>query len=192
MDSVPVLSQLRSLYQYVRGDQPGALETQIGFSRKCMVVSQIRSAVEWMKGDAETARETQVLFCKVWIATLDGSPGIGHLKGAVHYGMGDKESGDRSILLASRTCGVAGGGIVGALLAGPLGAALGGLTFGVIMDSFAVACQLLFNQKEEYQGLFGSVRGFQEGALTPGSEFDSAALVVIDSAIGLGAGVPAF
>jgi len=62
----------------------------------------------------------------------DGIPGVGHVKGSVHYILGDKEAGDNAMKSASRTTAVIGGaafgGPAGAIAAG---AAMDGITTGI-------------------------------------------------------------
>merc|ERR1712172_411661 len=47
---------------------------------------------------------------KAAIGILDGTPVVGHIKGAIHYAVGDTEGGDSIMRSASRTIGVIGGG----------------------------------------------------------------------------------
>merc|ERR1711971_1410046 len=58
---------------------------------------------------------------KAAIGLLDGTPVVGHLKGAIHYAVGDTEGGDQVMRSASRTIGVIGGGVVGIATGGPAG-----------------------------------------------------------------------
>lgn len=62
IDSVPILSQAKSLGQVIGGDAAGARRTQESFSKTCPVVSQARSAVEAASGDDAAARRTQEEF----------------------------------------------------------------------------------------------------------------------------------
>lgn len=64
----------------------------------------------------------------------DGTPGVGHVKGAVHYACGDKDGGDAAMKASSRTVGVIGGGVAGFAVGGPVGAAMGGVAGGGAMD----------------------------------------------------------
>ena len=47
INSMPVVSQIKSLVQVIAGDAEGAKKTQEEFSRKGIVISQVRS---WTKG----------------------------------------------------------------------------------------------------------------------------------------------
>ena len=63
-DSIPVVSQTKSLVQAMGGDTEGARRMQENFSRQCPGVSQARSAVELSTGNANAAIETQKEFWK--------------------------------------------------------------------------------------------------------------------------------
>ena len=64
VDSVPVISQLKSLGQVIVGDVDDARETQENFADNCPIVSQAKSLVQVCAGDAEGARQTQLKFVK--------------------------------------------------------------------------------------------------------------------------------
>ena len=105
-DFLPIVSQLKSLTQAICGDLEGARQTQIDFSRKCPIVSQVRSAIEAIQGDQNAARETQLECLKNLSNIMNAVPGVGHLKGAIHYAAGDKIGGDQAMKSASRTIGI--------------------------------------------------------------------------------------
>ena len=125
VNSIPVVSQAKSAVQAMTGDLEGARRTQEDFSRGCPGVSQIRSAVEAGCGDSEAARQTQLYFARELEGMADALPGVGHVKGAVHYGLGQKDRGDRAMKSASRTVAVVGAGIAG----GPGAAAAAGVAY---------------------------------------------------------------
>ena len=106
VDSVPVVSQTKSLVQAISGDTEGARQTQENFSRQCPVVSQTRSLVEVSMGDTDAAAETQKQFVQGMSDFADRQPVIGHIKGGIHYACGDREGGDKAMMNATR--GVAG------------------------------------------------------------------------------------
>ncbi|KAI9324578.1 hypothetical protein DFJ73DRAFT_915618 [Zopfochytrium polystomum] len=137
MDALPVLSQVKSLVQFISGDSEGAKETQENFSRQLPVVPQLRSLVECIKGDNDAARSTQESCGEFLLGALDGMPVIGHVKGGIHYALGQQDRGDQSMKAASRTVGVLGGGVGGFLVGGPLGAAVGGVSGGAAVDCLA-------------------------------------------------------
>ena len=73
MDSIPIVSQLKSLIQAICGDVDGARQTQENFSRQALVISQIRSAVEAILGDQEAARRTQIEFLNSILTIIQAS-----------------------------------------------------------------------------------------------------------------------
>ncbi|CAG8550978.1 3860_t:CDS:1 [Ambispora gerdemannii] len=133
-DSFPLLSQTKSAVQGLCGDSKGAWDTQINFSKGCLIVSQVRSAIEYIKGDSKAAKETQ-LYCFGCVSNfVNGIPVIGHIKGGIHYAFGDNEGGNEAMKSSSRTVGVIGGGVCGFFLGGPPVAALGGVAGGQTLD----------------------------------------------------------
>ena len=107
VDSLPVISQTKSLVQVISGDADGARHTQENFSRQCPVVSQARSLVEVSMGDEEAALKTQEQFGKGMSDLADAVPGVGHIKGGIHYACGDREGGDKAMMQATRGLGYA-------------------------------------------------------------------------------------
>ena len=102
VDSLPVVSQVKSLGQAITGDTEGARQTQENFSRRCPVVSQARSLVEVSMGDADAAVETQRQFVQGMSDFVDRQPVIGHIKGGIHYAFGDRDGGDKAMMNATR------------------------------------------------------------------------------------------
>ena len=76
-----------------------------------------------------------------------GVPGVGHIKGGIHYACGDTDGGDKAMKAASRTIGVVGGGAVG-ILGGPAGMVAGGIAGGAAMDGIITGSESLV--KGEY------------------------------------------
>jgi hypothetical protein len=66
-------------------------------------------------------------------------PIIGHAKGIVHYVCGDEEGGDKAMKAATRTTVVMGAGAGGFLVAGPVGAVVGGAGAGAEWDLVVAA-----------------------------------------------------
>ena len=77
-DSIPIISQGKSLYHLIKGNPTKAKEIRMcifvvswyslifkicfsesTFSKQCIIVSQIRSAVEAIGGDAKAAKKTR-------------------------------------------------------------------------------------------------------------------------------------
>ena len=111
VNAVPVVSQVKSAIQASCGDMEGALQTQEDFSKQCVVVSQVRSAVE-ATFDPEAACRTQLEFLDNLENVADATPIVGHVKGAVHYSLGDTEKGDGCMKSASRTAAMVVTGVV--------------------------------------------------------------------------------
>ncbi len=126
-DSVPVVSQMKSLVQYIGGDSAGALGTQQNFAynNTFPVISQIASAGYAIGGDMDRAEDLQKKFAKDMERVIDSIPVAGHIKGGVHYALGDNNQGDESMKAASRSTGVVLGGAGGFLAGGPVGAVAG-------------------------------------------------------------------
>lgn len=81
MDSIPVLSQVKSAVQAMRGDMAEATQTQENFSQRCIVISQLRSAVEASMGDLKAAENTQREFIALENVILQGSMTAGLIAG---------------------------------------------------------------------------------------------------------------
>ena len=64
-DAVPVVSQMKSLWQACVRDMEGARVTQETYSIVCPIVSQLRSLVEVSMGDVDSARRTQETFSSI-------------------------------------------------------------------------------------------------------------------------------
>ena len=71
--------------------------------------------------------------------TADSLPVVGHIKGGIHYAIGDTEKGDQAMKASSRTVGVFSGGAAGFLVGGPVGAVAGGVMGGASMDGITTA-----------------------------------------------------
>lgn len=91
VDGIVGISQLKSLWEAISGKSHCAKKTQEDFTKKAPIISQIRSAVEAATGDLEAARKTQIIFLKNLEETVDGIPGIGHAKAAIHCAAGQLE-----------------------------------------------------------------------------------------------------
>jgi hypothetical protein len=105
MDWIPILSQAKSLVQAACGDVEGARETQGNFLKTCPIVSQGTSLVQSISGDKEGAMETQKAFGKTISGVANGIPIVGHVKGVIHYALGDNDGGDLAIKCSTRSIG---------------------------------------------------------------------------------------
>ena len=99
VDAIPFISQFKSLIQVMSGDKEGARRTQENFSKQAPIISQSRSLVEAAMGNPRAARQTQEEF----VDGFDNIPGVGHIKGGIHYAQGNKEKGDNAMKAATRT-----------------------------------------------------------------------------------------
>ena len=106
-DSVPVVSQVKSLVQYIGGDPGGALATQENFAynNTFPVISQIASAGYAIGGDMDRARNLQEKFASDMENVIDSIPVAGHIKGSVHFALGQNERGENAMKSASRSTG---------------------------------------------------------------------------------------
>ncbi|CAG7734306.1 unnamed protein product [Allacma fusca] len=81
IDSVPVVSKLRSLGEYTFGYPESALRTQenVLFQNTYPVISQIQSFVYIANGDHKSGLELQTKFVEDMEAVIDGIPVLDHL-----------------------------------------------------------------------------------------------------------------
>jgi len=144
INSIPIVSQFKSLGEAViYDDAEKARQTQIDFLRKCIGFSQGTSLYYLYKGNTEEAKNVQYDYlngCKQTFNGITNSvPGVGHIKGSIHYYYGDRDSGDEAMKSSSRTVGVIIGAVVG-LAVGPAGAISGGIIGGQSMNGIITAC----------------------------------------------------
>ena len=189
MDAIPLLSQTKSLFQAVFFDFEGARRTQENFSRQCPVVSQVRSACELATGDSKAAIETQKQCLGFVNDVVNGIPAVGHVKGGIHYLCGDTDGGDKAMKSASRTTGVMGGGVVGFFVAGPPGAAAGGIAGGLAVDGLTTGIDSAVHGFEyRPSGMVSQVTEIAKDPKNPGLYFDTLAMPVFDAMSGISAG----
>ena len=114
----------------------------------------------------------------------DSVPVIGHAKGTIHYICGDREGGDNAMKAASRTIGVAAGGIGGFVVGGPIGAVAGGISGGAAMDAIiSGADSAVHDEKRLYGHLYALDRAIA-GKMKPGEAFDWFFTYVFDGVAG--------
>merc|ERR1712106_334426 len=127
-DSIPVVSQVKSLVQVIAGDEEAAKRTQMNFIRTGIIASQINSAIAAANGDLEEARKIQEEFGEETVKTLEVLPLIGHGMAAGYAISGDLEKAESVAIGATKSTVVA-GSVVVSLACGPgapvCGAALG-------------------------------------------------------------------
>ncbi|KAB0790753.1 hypothetical protein PPYR_15658 [Photinus pyralis] len=186
IDSVPILSQLKSLFQAASGDSKCAKETQENFVRTAPIISQVTSLVQTVGGNPEEAKKTQMMFLKHLEEQVDGTPVLGHIKGGIHLGLGDKEKGEQVLKDATRPLAVVGGGIAGAVAGGPAGAVAGGVAAGAAYDGLVTGIDSAVKGKYTAYGSLDSIPKVFKGEASPGELFDTLAGVVGDGLSGLG------
>ena len=134
INAVPVVSQVKSLGQVASGNAEGARITQEEFSKLCPVISQTRSLVHSLSGDQKQARQVQKEFGKNLNVAVDSVPVIGHIKGGVHYALGDSDGGSTAIKRATKPIGIIVGGATGLVVGGITGAVEGAEIGGKAVD----------------------------------------------------------
>ena len=179
-DWIPIVSQVKSLVQVIGGDAEGARRTQENFSKQCPVVSQVRSAVEAIGGDEEAARKTQMEFVHNVSNFADGVPGVGHVKGAIHYAAGDTAGGDNAMKAASRTTGAIVGGAGGLIVGGPVGAVAGGIAGAATVDGITTGIDSAVHKEYRPAGYVDQVTKLVEDPKNPGTWFDTAFMGIAD------------
>eukprot|EP00092_Neocalanus_flemingeri_P038975 GFUD01042429.1.p1 GENE.GFUD01042429.1~~GFUD01042429.1.p1 ORF type:complete len:510 (+),score=178.90 GFUD01042429.1:68-1597(+) len=117
-DSIPVVSQVKSLVQVIAGDQEAARKTQENFIRTGIIASQVNSAIAAANGDLEEARKIQEEFGKEAVNTLEVLPLIGHGMAAGYAIAGDLEKAEDVAIGATKSTVVA-GSVVVSLACGP-------------------------------------------------------------------------
>ena len=178
IDSIPVISQMKSLVQVISGDVDGARKTQETFSKTAPVVSQVRSAVEAIGGNHEAASNTQKEFANNMGDMADGIPVVGAIKGVVHYSMGDKEKGDNSMKSQGKSAAI----ILGAAIGGPGGAVLGSVGY----DGLTTGIESGINKEFTPNGIVNSIVNFDKAESKSGAVFDILAGLTFDALAGKG------
>ena len=137
-DAVPVVSQMKSLWQACVGDMEGARVTQETFSIVFPIVSQLRSLVEVSMGDADSARRTQEKFSK-------NCPVVSQIRSLFEYVFGDAKAAGQTqeeffsgpgVGLAIAAIGALLGPLIGTAIIGALGFGAGGIGAGTAAAYF--------------------------------------------------------
>ena len=121
-NSVPVVSQVKSMWQAMEGDMEGARETQVDFIRRCPVVSQLNSMGHAIIGDNQEALRIQEEFAQ----KNQVVPVLGHMISAVYAACGQKEKAQKAAIWATGSL------LFGLLLLHPVPRTLFGTLFGVV------------------------------------------------------------
>jgi len=72
---------------------------------------------------------------------VDGTPGIGHVKGTLHYAFGDTEGAEKAFTSATRTSCITGAGAAGFLIGGPVGAVSASIGAGITIDAIQTSAK---------------------------------------------------
>jgi hypothetical protein len=179
VNSIPVISQIKSLAQVIEGHPEEAKKTQDDFSKQCVVVSQCRSLVHSIAGDNEQAKKVQEEYLNVAKSTFNGAvnsmPIVGnHLKEGIYYLAGDNENGDNAMKNVSRTTAVIGGAIGGFLLGSVPGAVIGAMSSGVGADIVITAVDSNVHKESRPYGHIPNLIAAKENKDYGGLIFDSA------------------
>eukprot|EP01041_Mallomonas_annulata_P004787 gene4787-9541_t len=102
INSIPVISQIKSAVEASYGDMESACRTQVEFSKTCPVVSQFRSLVEVSCGNPDEALKTQMEFSHVM--ALDSFPVASQIKSAIQASCGDMDASLQAQEKFSRQC----------------------------------------------------------------------------------------
>ncbi|KAJ6261668.1 Delta(24)-sterol C-methyltransferase [Drechslerella dactyloides] len=165
MTTIPVISQLKSLFQAVTGDEDGAKKTQDEF------------VDAWIHHPLKTVGDL-----------ADGIPVVGHIKGFVHLALGDKEGFIHSEEAASRTSVVLAAAALTGASGGLAAPVLAGVVAGVAADGIFTGIESARHGKYDPQGLVGVgtnvVKGIEKGEKINGDIFDGIAIVASDGVMG--------
>ena len=191
INSIPLVSQIKSAVQAIAGDDEGARRTQIDFLNKCLVVSQFNFLLHGCQGDDEAARRTNEQCGGDILDFVKGfgygTPLVGHAIGGILKAAGNDEEADQAFKASSRTIGVIGGGVAGCMAGGPIGAIAGGIAGGAAMDGLITGCDKAINGKGTPS--YGCIRAWEQVAVgDAGSGFDAVIGHVADGYAGYGCG----
>lgn len=164
VNSIPIISQAKSFVELCAGDEAAARRTQVEFTRVCPGASQITSFVYACKNDNEEATKIQKECGRAMEGLADGIPVVGHIKGGIHYAMGDQTKGDECMVGATKStlvlaAGVATGGVGG----GAVAAAFAGIAVGTATDAVVGAIDRDENGCYKSRGVIGSVDNVGKG-----------------------------
>ncbi|TFK45348.1 hypothetical protein OE88DRAFT_1223907 [Heliocybe sulcata] len=170
MSVVPLVSQLKSLFQAVTGDLSGARTTQ----------EQFLDA--WAHHTRQTIGDL-----------IDGVPIAGHMKGIVHLAMGNTEAAVHSEEAATRTTVVLAAAALTASTGGASAPIVAGVMAGVAADAITTEIETLRHGELSPQGVLGVIREGVQGQQSPqGAMFDILSITVGDALMGRAARNGAF
>ena len=118
IDSIPVVSQVKSLVQVIGGDADGARRTQESFSRTAPIVAQFNSLGHAIAGESNEARKIQEEFGKGMYEMAKATPIVGHGIAAGHAIVGNTKEAENIAIGATKSTVVVAAGAAG-MLCGP-------------------------------------------------------------------------
>ena len=80
----------------------GAGRAWVDYSEQNVIAAPINMGVRTAVGDEEGTDKVKKKLGQSFESFVDGTPVVGHVKGAVHYTLGDREHGDKCMKQASR------------------------------------------------------------------------------------------
>ncbi|XP_071178047.1 uncharacterized protein [Mytilus edulis] len=186
IDSIPVISQVKSLFQVMSGDVDGARHTAEKFAETGIIASQMTSLIHVMNGDEEAARETQKKFGKSMESLADSVPVVGHIKGSIHHIVGQKEKGNSVFKSASGSFLTIPAAVAGTIVGGPAGGAAAAVVASQAYDGIVTGIDTAVNGQREdgrprYYGSWDTWDKMGRGETTAGDEFDLLAGIGFDA-----------
>ncbi|KAK0050484.1 hypothetical protein Bpfe_020012, partial [Biomphalaria pfeifferi] len=108
------------------------------YSETNLIVAPVNMVVHKARGQKDRVEEIQKSLGNAFEVVVNGTPVVGHVKGIVHYAMGDTEKGNICMESATRCTAVLGVGMAtGGIGAGLLVGAGAGITTGAAYDLVA-------------------------------------------------------
>lgn len=136
------------------------------YSETNALAAPIKGMVCKSQGDHKKANKIKDSYLNAASSCADGIPVVGHVKGIVHYAMGDKAKGHKSMEASTRNVAVLGAGIAtGGLGAGVALGAAAGIGAGVAYDATATVIDDAVNGEDST--LHGSMALAQPDKMNP-------------------------
>ena len=162
----------------------GAGKAWVDYSEQNLIAAPINMGVRAAIGDEEGSEKVKKELEQSFQGFVDGTPVVGHVKGAVHYASGDKEHGDKCMKQASRTAATIAVAVGTGILTGGAGtvATVAATTAastaaGVGMDIVTTGVDSVVHDEYRPAGVVeGVTKAYETGYIN----------AIIDSAIGIG------
>eukprot|EP01084_Bolivina_argentea_P157541 274519_1 len=193
-DSIPIISQIKSLLQLLFGQSNRALETQINFIDATPLLSQLKSLYElFINVSPIQAYQTQKKFLIITNATIESIPVIGHIKGLGHYLIGDINRGNIAMKRSSRTTVVILSAYFACIVFVPTTATLsttittssiGSIIGGISMDTLTTIIENIISKNGSLNGHYKSFDLMVKNPSDVGNIFDFLIGPLLDALIG--------